>query len=667
MKKIFIFIISILLIPIVYAENAEIYFYPEGGRTTSNGFIIENNLVKLTDGTYYATYNTNSTVSNLQSIGGNSFIITKTGYILAQGKEWYALDINGNKHYFSNSKNYTIADIIQELKLNGSLITIDLHANWTKPEDPTKPKNITKLSLDKTEYSLTEKDTYQLQLSYEPKDATNVNISWSSSDDKIAQVNNNGKITAVKKGTATITAKSSNGQTATCKITVVTKKAAHVYIQYNINGGKLTNVNNKSITEKDGFIYYNGKKEVTDILLNNSLPKTGLANYNNPNFINIKRDNYAIIAKAEWNTEPDGSGTSYSQTKEYKASDFCSNSNGCKITLYANWKSEKKLINISLNINGGTLATPHNKRVTISNNLVSFNGDTKYINILYDGTLGNTGLSNYNNPNFLNITRDGYKIEKDAEWNTKPDGTGTSCSQYKKYKGSDFCSNKNGCNITLYANWKANSSTNDVDVVLLWGQSNMVGYPARGAEVDESVKDTRKLDSKLYNDSNNPYDDDIIANYAYMNYEKYTIKPDIAWEYKYEDGNGGKLVDLYNNGVSLKFFGENIIAKENNAKASQQSYGTNMVPYFAKAYTGETNHKLVIIHAGIGGKKIECFLPVNDKDYKCDQKRYMYEYMVKKYKNAIKLLQKKGYTVKNKFYVVLQGAANSNKSSYDNY
>jgi uncharacterized protein YjdB len=46
-------------------------------------------------------------------------------------------------------------------------------------------------------------------------------VTWSSSNTAVAKVSSTGLVTAVKKGTATITVKTSDGgKTATCKITV---------------------------------------------------------------------------------------------------------------------------------------------------------------------------------------------------------------------------------------------------------------------------------------------------------------------------------------------------------------------------------------------------------------------------------------------------------------
>lgn len=52
-----------------------------------------------------------------------------------------------------------------------------------------------------------------------PNNATNKNITWSTSNSKVATVVS-GTVTAVGEGEATITAKTSNGKTATCKVTV---------------------------------------------------------------------------------------------------------------------------------------------------------------------------------------------------------------------------------------------------------------------------------------------------------------------------------------------------------------------------------------------------------------------------------------------------------------
>ena len=85
-----------------------------------------------------------------------------------------------------------------------------------------KTVEATGISLDKTSLSLDEGESETLTATVSPSDATDKTVTWTSSDKKVATVSN-GKVTAVKAGTATITAKTSNGKTATCTVTVSKK------------------------------------------------------------------------------------------------------------------------------------------------------------------------------------------------------------------------------------------------------------------------------------------------------------------------------------------------------------------------------------------------------------------------------------------------------------
>ena len=79
------------------------------------------------------------------------------------------------------------------------------------------------VSLDKTSYEITEGDEFSLTATVKPDNATNKNLSWSSSDTSIAAVND-GNVTALKPGRATITVKTDDGgKTATCEVDVVEK------------------------------------------------------------------------------------------------------------------------------------------------------------------------------------------------------------------------------------------------------------------------------------------------------------------------------------------------------------------------------------------------------------------------------------------------------------
>ena len=77
----------------------------------------------------------------------------------------------------------------------------------------------TKLTMNQTSLTLEEGKTSALTVPPSPADATVTNVTWKSSNTSVATVDN-GKVTAVKKGSATITATTANGVKATCKVTV---------------------------------------------------------------------------------------------------------------------------------------------------------------------------------------------------------------------------------------------------------------------------------------------------------------------------------------------------------------------------------------------------------------------------------------------------------------
>ena len=78
----------------------------------------------------------------------------------------------------------------------------------------------TSVALNKTTLTLDTGKTSNLKATVYPSNAANKKCTWSSSNTSVATVDSNGKVTAKKAGTATITVKTSNGKTATCKVTV---------------------------------------------------------------------------------------------------------------------------------------------------------------------------------------------------------------------------------------------------------------------------------------------------------------------------------------------------------------------------------------------------------------------------------------------------------------
>lgn len=81
---------------------------------------------------------------------------------------------------------------------------------------------VTRVSLNKSFLNMLVGDSKELKASLEPKNATYKDVSWTSSDDKIALVDEDGMITAIAPGTVTITAQAqdNSGKKAVCFVTV---------------------------------------------------------------------------------------------------------------------------------------------------------------------------------------------------------------------------------------------------------------------------------------------------------------------------------------------------------------------------------------------------------------------------------------------------------------
>ncbi|WP_051198000.1 starch-binding protein [Butyrivibrio sp. MB2005] len=87
-----------------------------------------------------------------------------------------------------------------------------------KVTDPVKVKSV---KLNKKSKTLKVKASYTLKATIKPKNATITDVTWKSSNKKVAKVDANGKVTAVGKGTAEITVTTKDGKyKATCKIKV---------------------------------------------------------------------------------------------------------------------------------------------------------------------------------------------------------------------------------------------------------------------------------------------------------------------------------------------------------------------------------------------------------------------------------------------------------------
>ena len=99
------------------------------------------------------------------------------------------------------------------------------------------------VKLDKTSQTIYVGDGFQLKATISPTNASNPEVTWTSSKESVAKVDKTGKVTGVAAGTATITAKTANGKTATCAVTVSKKLVSLITL----------NVTSKTIDIGDTF------------------------------------------------------------------------------------------------------------------------------------------------------------------------------------------------------------------------------------------------------------------------------------------------------------------------------------------------------------------------------------------------------------------------------
>ncbi len=184
-----------------------------------------------------------------------------------------------------------------------------------------------------------------------------------------------------------------------------------------------------------------------------------------------------------------------------------------------------------------------------------------------------------------------------------------------------------------------------IDLVLMWGQSNMVG---RGGKTEGDAQ----LDKKALTKAG--VDQDIVNNTKSYSRVELSMKKGMAYEY-YALTN--KLIDISTNpkqfGETAYYNNGNLVKTNPNdgSISIQRSTATNMIPYFAKEYTEKTNHKLAVVFAAHGGERIGQFLPTN--------KSNLYNALVKKYQMAEKYLKSINFVINNRFYVVYQGESDA--------
>lgn len=241
----------------------------------------------------------------------------------------------------------------------------------------TVTRAVTQVKLNKTSLTLIEGGTETLTATVLPEDALDKEITWTSSDEKIATVDAAGKVTAVSKGKATITAATKNGKSAECVVTVT---PVNCTVSFNSNGGTFVPdvivKNGDKLTApaqptKAGYIFMGWYKDkelknawnfATDVVTDDMILyarwdvkyqfKLTYSSNTDKSVCHMPDDEVVETNLTEWtfqipsgrphrtgywfagwNTSPDGKGTAYRRGGEITAT--AGNPN---LTLYAQWR-----------------------------------------------------------------------------------------------------------------------------------------------------------------------------------------------------------------------------------------------------------------------------------------------------------------------------------------
>ena len=223
---------------------------------------------------------------------------------------------------------------------------------------------ITGISLNKSTTSLTEGESETLTATITPSNATgDKTVKWSSSNEAVAAVDSNGKVTAKKAGTAVITATSSNGKTAGCTVTVKQKEIAITGISLNKSTTSLTEGESETLTATITPSNATGDKTVKW-----SSSNEAVAAVDSNGKVTAKKAGTAVITATSSNGKTAGCTVTVKQKDTYTG---LRDVNGT-LTYFTNGQADKTYT--------GFVSYARNNYYVI-NGVV----DTSYTNVTYDG------------------------------------------------------------------------------------------------------------------------------------------------------------------------------------------------------------------------------------------------------------------------------------------
>ncbi|MCM1102062.1 MAG: leucine-rich repeat protein [Clostridium sp.] len=128
----------------------------------------------------------------------------------------------------SNTSVATVSDtgVVTTKGVGDAVIQVNV-GNKSASCKVTVVQPVTSISLNKTSYSMEAESVYTLTATANPSTAKDRTITWSTSDKSVATVDANGKVTALQKGTAVITATANDGSNVSKSCTITVTNTVH--------------------------------------------------------------------------------------------------------------------------------------------------------------------------------------------------------------------------------------------------------------------------------------------------------------------------------------------------------------------------------------------------------------------------------------------------------
>jgi len=343
----------------------------DGGRNigwVSTGDWLRYSNVDLTDCT--------SITMRLAGLGGGLEvrIDSPTGKIIAA---FSSVNTGSWSTYQSHEKEITGVSGTHDIYIK---FTNSLNLNWFMLGNKKITVNPTSVKLSKPSVALNKGDTYKLTATVLPANAANKTITWTTSNPNIATVTG-GTVKAVGKGPATITAKTSNGKTASCKVTVnvpATKvKISKSKITLGVKEKYTLSVSVTPKNSTDTLTYNSDKKSIVSVSKKGVITakKTGKATVTVKSTSGVKSEIKVTVKAAPKKITVKKTSISLKRNATFKINySLTKNSASYQVT----YKSSKKSV-ASVNKSGKITAK---KKGTAKITVKTFNGKTVRLTVI---------------------------------------------------------------------------------------------------------------------------------------------------------------------------------------------------------------------------------------------------------------------------------------------